>query len=270
MASNLEKYKADVEKLLKNGQLLLDAFQRKIMRAELEKQIKKRMDPEKAKAYLLSLPDFHIEYQSWYSETKAVIRQLLPDRLDDFTRHYEKPKVRKDITFENYRIEDALQGLTVTRGYQKDIVVDETAALPHILQQLAILLAAKERFASTLFDIRKLVQADILDSEIEASRELLKNGYVRPAGALAGVIIERHLYQVCSDHLIKIGKKNPGISDLIEELKNASVIDVAQWRSIQYLADLRNLCSHKKTTEPSLQQVSDLLDGAEKILKTIS
>ena len=43
--------------------------------------------------------------QPWYSEAKVLIRQLLPDRLSDFVRHYEKPKPRKDITYESYRIE---------------------------------------------------------------------------------------------------------------------------------------------------------------------
>lgn len=31
-----------------------------------------------------SLPSVHDNYQSWYSEAKALVRQLLPDRLGDF------------------------------------------------------------------------------------------------------------------------------------------------------------------------------------------
>ena len=46
------------------------------------------------------LPRFADDYQSWYSEAKAIVRQLLPDRLSDLVRFYEKPKPRKDITFE--------------------------------------------------------------------------------------------------------------------------------------------------------------------------
>ena len=77
-----------------------------------------------------ALPSFKDEYQSWYSEAKALIRQLLPDRLSDFTRYYEKPKSRKDITYENYTIEDYLQGLNVTRtaGMTTSTVVGPDAA----------------------------------------------------------------------------------------------------------------------------------------------
>ena len=56
-----------------------------------------------------NLPSFKDDYQPWYSEAKALVRQLLPDRLTDFTRYYEKPKSRREVTIENYTIEDYLQ-----------------------------------------------------------------------------------------------------------------------------------------------------------------
>ena len=65
-----------------------------------------------------------------YSEAKALITQLLPDRLDDFVRHYEKPKSRKTIDFESYRIEDCLQGLTTSRAGDK--IVGPEGAIPHL------------------------------------------------------------------------------------------------------------------------------------------
>jgi hypothetical protein len=205
----------------------------------------------------------------WYSEARALIRQLLPDRLADFVRHYEKPKPRKDITAENYRIEDYLQGLTVTRGYLNEKVVGLEAAIPHFREQLSILKAVAQRFESSLFDIRQLVQADLFDSELDAAVELAKNKFTRAAGALAGVVLEKHLAQVCQNHGIKITKKHPGIADLGEALKKAAVIDTPQWRFIQHLADIRNLCDHAKTNEPTGAQVNDLISGVQKIVKTL-
>jgi hypothetical protein len=66
---------------------------------------------------------------------------------------------------------------------------------------------------------------------------------------LAGVVLERHLAQVCSNHGIKIAKKTPGIADLNNALKEANVVDVPQWRFVQHLADIRNLCDHSKKAE---------------------
>jgi hypothetical protein len=113
-----------------------------------------------------------------------------------------------------------------------------------------------------------LLQADIFDSELEAADHLLKNKFARAAGALAGVVLERHLGEVCSSHNITLRKKDPTISDLNDALKAASVIDTAQWRSIQHLGDLRNLCDHNKQVEPTAEQVRDLLTGVAKVTKT--
>jgi hypothetical protein len=126
--------------------------------------------------------------------------------------HHEKCKGRKSLDAESYVIQDFLQGLSVTR------IVNTSSAHPHFRQQLAILKAAGRRFESSLFEIRQLIQADLFDSEIDAARELVRSGFLRPAGALAGVILEKHLLQVCEDHTVKGTKKNPTIGDLNELL----------------------------------------------------
>ena len=196
------------------------------------------------------------------------MQQLLPDRLADFVRCYEKPKSRKNITFENYRIEDCLQGVSTIR-WDGEKVVGPSAAIPHFRQQLAILQAVQARFESSLFDIKQLVMADLFDSELDAAKELAKKKFLRAAGAVAGVVLEKHLVQVCRNHSVAISKKAPGISDLNDLLKTANVVDVPQWRFIQRLGDSRNLCDHNKTTDPTAEQVADLIAEVDKTLKTL-
>ena len=60
---------------------------------------------------LKKLPTFNVAYEAWYSEGLALVKQLLPDRLQDFKEHFEAPKNRKEITYATYRIQDALKGL---------------------------------------------------------------------------------------------------------------------------------------------------------------
>ncbi len=120
-----------------------------------------------------------------------------------------------------------------------------------------------------MFRIQQLVQADLFDSEIAAATELIKHKFNRSAGALAGVVLERHLKQVCNNHNVKVTKKNPNIADLNNILKNAGIIEMSTWRFIQYLADVRNLCDHDKNTEPNNDEVSDLINGVKKIIKTV-
>jgi hypothetical protein len=264
MSSNIEKYKKDLEKLEKKGEALLSAMQYECYPERFEEAL-----GDKLKEFKKALPKFDNDYQSWYSEAKVVIKQLLPDRLSDFERHYEKPKPRKDITYDNYRIEDYLQGLNVTRGWEKEKVVGPDAAIPQFQQQLAILKAVSSRFESSLFDIRQIVQADLFDSELEAARELLKNGFLRAAGAVSGVVLEKHLGQVSENHNITTRKKHPTISDFNDLLKNGGVLDTPAWRQIQRLGDIRNLCDHNKDREPSRDEVEELISGVEKFTKTL-
>jgi hypothetical protein len=238
------------------------------VKAHGSKEVLKILDT-KDENIIQNLPRFSVEYESWYSECISLLRQILPDRLQDFKEHFEAPKSRKDITYASYRIQDALKGLRVTRPPYDTVIVDNKAAIPHFQQQVAILKAAQRRFESTLFDIRQLVQADIFDSEINSARELLKNRFFRAAGAVSGVVLEKHLAQVCEDRSIKILKKHPGINDLNELLKTHEVIDVPQWRFISMLADIRNICDHNKKQEPTEQQVTDLIEATNKILKTV-
>ncbi|MFC5571591.1 hypothetical protein ACFPN1_16165 [Lysobacter yangpyeongensis] len=271
MSSNIERYKKDFDRLRRQAQLLEQSFAHYTYGDEYEAAVLKscKNDKKAAKAHLDALPDFKESYQSWYSECIALIKQLLPDRLNDFIRLYEKPKGRKDISFENYRIEDALQGLRITRYSGSEVIADSKSAMPHLKQQVAILDSLKNRFESSLYDIRQLVQADLLDSELDAARELLKHKFMRAAGAVAGVVLEKHLLEVCNNHDIKVTKKHPTIADLNDALKNSDVIGTPEWRFNQHLADLRNLCDHNKQKEPTPEQVDDLIQGVAKVAKTI-
>jgi hypothetical protein len=218
MAANVERFRKDLDRLLEKGRNLDLAMVHEIDSAGFIKQAREQLgDAKKVEVLIKSLPDFKTEYQAWYSESVALLRQLLPDRLANFVALYEKPKARKSIDYENYVVQDYMQNLRVTRGGGYNVVVDASAALPQFRQQLAILSAATARFESSLFEIRQLVQADLFDDEIDSARELLRNGFLRPAGVIAGVVLEKHLRQVCEDRAIRVAKKNPGISDLNEQ-----------------------------------------------------
>jgi hypothetical protein len=134
---------------------------------------------------------------------------------------------------------------------------------------LNIVKAAKEALSSTLMDLEGIIQADLFDSEIESAAALAKAGYLRAAGAICGVVIEKHLSHVCDIHQIPVRKKNPNISDLNQLLRDSDIITVPQWRFVQHLADIRNICDHSKGREPSKEEVGDLVSGSQKVLKTI-
>ncbi|HNX00382.1 MAG TPA: hypothetical protein PLE74_01390 [Candidatus Cloacimonadota bacterium] len=260
MRNTISKYKMDIDNLIKKGQLLKAVIFYECYPEKL------KAEPKKAEI-IKDLPSFSSEYQTWYSEAKVIIKNLLHDRSDDFQRYYEAQRNRKSIDADSYRIEDYLKGLTVSKGSVN--IVDKTAAIPAFEQQLAIVKALKTRFESSLFDIRLHLQGEMFDDELEAAEYLLKNKFIRAAGAMAGVVLERHLKQVCVNHEVKIPKKkNFSISDFNDALKNSDVIDISDWRRIQLLGDFRNNCDHDKK-EPKSEEVQELIDGVKKVIKTL-
>ena len=268
MNSNTDRFIKDIDRLCHEGAMLINSMRLEIVGEDKYKiHLLKYFDEGKAEEYIKNLPDFNKTYERWYSESLSLLKQILPDRVKNFIELYEKPKNRKSVEFGNYVIQDYLQGLNVTFGGNPK--VGPSAAFPQFEQQVAIISAAKSRFESSLYEIRQIIQADLFDSELAAARELHKNKFNRASGAMAGVLLEKHLAEVCRNHNVTIMKKNPTISDLNELLKSNSIIDIPQWRHISLLGDIRNLCTHNKNSEPTTDQVKDLIDGTDRAMRTI-
>jgi hypothetical protein len=264
---NLERYKIDLENLLQIG----SSMDEDLNFQNLTKEERAKLSNKSKEELKKTVGTFNSIYQEWYTESISLIRQLIPDRLNEFILLYQVDSKRKEINTITYSIQDWLVGIrAANNSYTGKKYFDDSATIAMKFKtQLQILKSAKKRFESSLFDIKQLIQADLFDSEIETAKELNKKGFIRAAGIICGVILEKHLDQVCQNHKIAVHKKNPAISDLNEQLKNNESIDVATWRFIQHLGDLRNKCGHNKSEEPTTNEVNDLINGTEKIIKTI-
>jgi hypothetical protein len=153
MQTNINKFKEELNALVDQGNLLRYsmALELGIADKETEKGLKE-----------LKLPSFKKEYENWYSISMQVVKQLLPDRLDDFVGQYKIEK-RKNIDFLTYTISDYMIGLVITR--EDEILVDNSAAFPKLEQQLNIIKSAKQRLESSLFDMVEVLQADLFDNQ---------------------------------------------------------------------------------------------------------
>jgi len=249
MTSNIEKYKNDIQKLIKTGEAIF-----------------KKMKDNK------NLAQLRQDYEIWYSESYAVLKIILPDRISDFSKMYYNDKIKEGLkTYFQYIPSTIIKGNDLMWEMGDRIVPPKKIDVAKSIfdSQIGILKSCEKRFESSLFDIKQLLQADIFDSELDAASELNKKGFVRGAGAVAGVVLEGHLTQVCNNHNILIKKNNPSINDLNQLLKDNKVIETSVWRFIQHLGDLRNLCDHKKQQEPSKEEIEELINGVDKISKTL-
>lgn len=263
--NNLEKYREDYKKLKKYGNALQYGFLFEHRKHPDCKKIYNELDAEKKK--IAEEYAFSVKYNAWYNESLRLVRQILPERYDDFVSFYKAEKKRKEIDITNYTISDSLLGVQITRNNR--IILDSVNGYWMFQQQLNILLSLDNCFESSLFNIRELLQADIFDSELDGARELHKNGFYRAAGALCGVILEKHFASVCSSHTIKMKKAAPGIGDYNDKLKEEAVIDNKTYLLIQRLGTIRNLCDHNKKQEPTKDDIEDLINGTDKILHEV-
>lgn len=205
-------------------------------------------------------------FQSWYSRALRVIRSIAPERLADFEIQYTGPK-RSSIAGSNYCIADYYNGRSYATGAAKSSLDYKFYLL--FAHQVHILASCLDVFESAIANIDTLAKADLFDSELKGAKELLRNNYVRAAGVIAGVVLERHLSDLCAKHGVRLQKKDPGINDYGTALQSAGIIDTVRWRRLQSLADVRNLCGHKKTREPSTEEVAEMIDGVDATVKTL-
>lgn len=210
---------------------------------------------------------FQYKYQSWYTKALRAVQCLASDRLIEFRGYYEIDPKRKTLGYGTYVIQDFFKGVVPSRLNHPEFN-SNSQVVKAFFNQLTIFKSIIDRAESLLGNIEDELYAEIQDSEIAVAKQLLKVS-PRAAGALMGVVIEGHLQKVAENHTVKVGKKNPTISDLNDPLKNASVIDTPTWRKITYLADIRNICSHKKEAEPTKEQVQELIDGADWLIKNV-
>lgn len=210
---------------------------------------------------------FQYDYQCWYTKALKAVSSLASDRLSEFKGYYEIDPKRKSLGYGTFVIQDFFKGVAPNKFHHPDFDSEERALIC-FFNQLTILKAIAERVDSVLDNIEGELYAELQDSELVISRELSKVS-LRAAGALVGVVIEGHLQKVAASKGVKVLKKHPTIADLNDPLKAASVIDTPTWRKISFLADLRNLCSHKKDAEPTREQVEELIQGAEWLTKNV-
>jgi hypothetical protein len=215
---------------------------------------------------------FYAGYQDWYTKAVRVVQVLAPDRLSEFRTYYDGDPKRKDISVSTYCIRDFVRGIRPSqdpfeklRGTTFD-ANEVTVAL--FMTQTLILAALESRIDGVVAELETSIAHGIQDAEIEGA-ERMKKVNLRAAGALAGVVLETHLQRVADTHQIAIAKKNPTIGDLNELLKKAGVYDIPEYRKIQLIADIRNLCTHQKGKDPTPEQIDDMLNGVRSITKTL-
>ncbi|WP_196214051.1 hypothetical protein [Methanolobus vulcani] len=113
---------------------------------------------------------------------------------------------------------------------------------------------------------KKVVSADVLNSELDEAEMLYENEFIRPAGIIAGIVLERYLKTLCEINGIELESKDTmvPIAQKIRISDKLPDFDLSMFKAIDHLASLRNKCAHPRE-EPKKHEVRELIDKTKKI-----
>jgi hypothetical protein len=137
--------------------------------------------------------EFGAAYQRWYSRAYKVVEALAPERLGEFSSYYLIDPKRKVTDAGNYVIQDYIKGIGArTDRYNEPLWDINNLVMIRVMNQAQILSSLSSRIDSVLQDVKGHLFAELQDAELTAANQLKKVS-LRAAGALAGVVLERHL-----------------------------------------------------------------------------
>jgi hypothetical protein len=247
----------------------------------------------------------HMPYQAWYTKALRVIRQLYPERSDDFQAHYRElltlqrstpsppwyrtalrlmhrllvwhSQAAKDQASEGHSsarpgfpetVQQTCLGMAITPNGEMIPSVRLTF-LAHFAQQLRILSAVRDGLDYVLADMHGTLYGDVEHHVLTTVYTLSQHGHHRAAGALAGVLLEIHLAHVAAKYRVAMGAKSPDITMLNAALKRGGIYDGEIWRSIQRLGALRDDWVDASRRDPTVDELTAFLHEVQTVRQKV-
>lgn len=132
--------------------------------------------------------------------------------------------------------------------------------------QVSILRAIEPIIVSAKNNYRRLVTADLVNSELEEAESLYQQGSIRPAGIIAGSALERYLSTLCEVNEIELELEDT-IVTMAQKLLGSNKLhdlDPEILGSMDYLSTLRDKCTHPDE-ELREHEVRELIDRTREI-----
>lgn len=207
------------------------------------------------------------EYLKWYSQAQLLVSKYLPGMEEEFKDLFYSPGEQSSQTdaWFYHGIRSYLRTTSQWKDYENQFRGRFHA---DIEQQRGILLSIPDTLNIRAMDIAALVTSDLVDGELNESRLLLSHGFVRAAGAVAGVALESHLKLLHEQSKTEYSKTDT-IVTLATNLRQANVITLGDEKKCIAMADIRNLCDHKKKRDPNEDEVEELIEDVDKFVKRV-
>lgn len=224
----------------------VDALVKRIQElADLVDPILKISDPQQ--------PKLRREYQIQYSQAHLLVKTHLPEREEEFSGLYYNP----DSAWGKSH-----SGISTYLKLPRERELFEA----DLEQQRGILLAIPEIIELCSLEVAALVTADLVEGELKEADILLEHGFVRAAGAVAGVALEAHLKLLHKQSGHTYTDKD-SIVPLATRLRLNGIITLGDEKKCIAMADARNNCDHKNKRVPTEDEVEELINDVDRFTK---
>ena len=197
------------------------------------------------------------DYEQWYNSAYPLIQEYLPNREDDFKTAYEKTRKCLELDLE-YIESHEINGAGTLRSY----------IINGVELQISLLQSIPERVKTERLKAKKSVSNNIVTNETQKAKELFDDGNIRASGVIAGVALERHLLTMCESSEYELDfDYMDGITSLAQKLSDKNEITDDEQRKLEYLAGIRNNCSHASEEEPDRREVERLLNQSSEFIR---
>lgn len=196
------------------------------------------------------------DYTRWFNSAKELIEDNLNDRMAEFINYYERNEARK------------LKGVLEYLDLRERPLTNDREKLYNdfretFYMQRAILTSIEGVLETRELKLKDLITADLLDKEIEQAEELFDKGYERAACAIAGVVFESYLENLCDKHSITYTDKDT-IEPKIQKLYRNHIIDKTELKKYKFLGGIRNDCDHPDDIDSD--DIRQLLEEVKKLI----
>lgn len=218
--------------------------------------------------------NFKEKYLSWFYATSENIKFTYPIKYSEFTNsYYFKSEKLNTLSEKSYKLENYLKNDTIP--YTNSSNFNEE--LKRVIKafnlfnfQLLSLKAIIDNLDTLSFNYENETYTHFQEENIDSAQKLLDNDFLRAAGAICGVIIEKHLTnKLLNNCPNNFTSKELTLATLNDKCKKAKLYMEPERTRIQNLAAIRNLCDHKKQRDPTKQEVQDLITGTKWVLYNI-
>ena len=194
-------------------------------------------------------PDARIAAQ--FDDLLADGASILESMSWDGSRYYRGPR---DEDFQSFRIRalnlirrvcgDDSDHYRQLLGQGKNAEVYAANGYVFMPHGVGIVRAAKLDYeAGMLFDLQRLIEAEVFDDFLEQAEHLHAAGYITAAASLAGAVLEDSLRKLSDANGIPVPTKTR-IDTLNAELAKKGVYSKLQQKRVTALADIRNSADH--------------------------